>query len=63
MVEVSDSQLIALACQILELPVQRKRQLLETDSQVDRFMLVYEELYRHLDVIPGSADDPPETLN
>ena len=63
MVEVSDSQLIALACQILELPVQRKRQLLEMDNQVDRFMLVYEELYRHLDVIPGSADDPPETLN
>jgi len=60
---VSDSQLIALACQILELPDQRKRQLLETNSQVDRFMLVYEDLYRHLDNNPELGGDPSETLN
>ena len=53
MVEISDSQLIALACQILELPSSRKRQLLEADNQIDRFMLVYEELYRHLGRQPG----------
>ena len=60
---VSDSQLIALACQILELPGQRKRQLLEADNQVDRFMLVYEELYRHLDDNPEVGGDTTETLN
>lgn len=63
MVEVSDSQLIALACQILELPGQRKRQILEADNQIDRFMLVYEELYRHLDNISDSIIDPSQILN
>lgn len=63
MTEISDSQLIALACQILELSGQSKRQLLEADNQVDRFMLVYEELYRHLDGHPDAGGDPPETLN
>ncbi len=63
MFEVSDSQLIALACQILELPGQLKRQILEADNQIDRFMLVYEELYRHLDSIPDSTIDPSQTLN
>jgi uncharacterized protein len=63
MVEVSDSQLIALACQILELPGQRKRQILEADNQMDRFMLVYEDLYRQLDSTSVSVGDPSETLN
>ena len=63
MSNVSDFQLIALASQILELPGQCKRQLLEADNQVDRFMLVYEELYRHLDGNPDAGGDPPETLN
>ena len=61
--EVSDSQLIALACRILELSGQRKRRLLEADNQVDRFMLVYEDLYRHLDDKPEVGSDPSETLN
>jgi Lon protease-like protein len=61
--EVSDSQLIALACQILELQGERKRRLLEADNQVDRFMLVYEELYRHLDSNPGADVDRPEDPN
>ena len=60
---VSDSQLIALASQILELPSQRKRQLLEADNQVDRFMLVYEDLYRHLDGHFETGDVAPEQLN
>ena len=63
MVEISDSQLIALACQILELPGQSKRQLLEADNQMNRFMLIFEELYRHLDSTPDSMVDPSETLN
>ncbi len=61
--DVSDSQLIALASQILELTGQRKRQLLEADNQVDRFMLVYEDLYRHLDGHPDAGGDHQETLN
>ena len=61
--EISDSQLIALACQILELPIGLKRRLLEADNQVDRLMLVVEELYRHLDEHPGAGGDLPETLN
>lgn len=61
--EVNDSQLIALASQILELPGARKRQILEAETQRERFMLVYEELYRHLDASPDSVGDPPEALN
>lgn len=63
MVEIGDSQLIALASQILELPSQRKREILEADNQIDRFMLVYEELYRHLDGLAEPITDPSETLN
>lgn len=63
MIEISDSQLIALASQILELPGPRKRRILEAETQMERFMLVYEELYRHLDTIPDSVGDPSETLN
>lgn len=63
MVEISDSQLIALASQILELPGQRKRQLLEADNQMDRFMLLFEDLYRHLDGISDPTIGPFETLN
>jgi hypothetical protein len=54
--DVSDSQLIALASQILELPTPRKRALLEAATQVDRFMMVYEDLYRHLDEHPELGD-------
>jgi len=53
--EVSDTQLIALACQILELPADRKQQILEAESQTNRFMMVHEDVYRHLDHNP--ADD------
>ena len=49
--EVSDTQLIALACQILELPAERKQEILEADSQTNRFMMVYEDVYRHLDIM------------
>ena len=52
MSEVSDSQLIALACQILEMPSERKQQVLEADSLSARFLMLYEDLYRHLDLNP-----------
>jgi len=61
--EISDSQLIALACQILELSGPRKRALLEADNQVERFLLITQELYRHLDAHPEAGEDPSETLN
>lgn len=61
--EISDSQLIALASQILELPGKRKRELLEADNQVDRFMLVYEDLYRHLDGNPEADVESTQISN
>jgi Lon protease-like protein len=63
MAEVSDTQLIALACQILELPSDRKQEVLEADSLSDRFLMVYEDLYRHLDVNPDFEAIVPEDLN
>lgn len=55
--EVSDTQIIALACQILELDSDRKQQILEATSQVNRFLMVYEDVYRHLDLNPDLALD------
>lgn len=52
MKEVSDTQIIALACQILELDSVRKQQILEAPTQVDRFLMVYEDVYSHLDFNP-----------
>jgi len=50
--DASDSQLIALACQILEISSDRKQALLEAGSLSERFLMVYEDLYRHLDSNP-----------
>jgi len=61
--EISDSQLIALASQILELPTGLKRRLLEAGNQIDRFLLVVAELYRHLEAHPEIGGDPTESLN
>lgn len=61
--EITDSQLIALTSQILELPARRKRQLLEADTQIDRFMLLYESLYRHLDGHPEVEEPDATVLN
>lgn len=57
--EVTDTQLIALACQILELSSDRKQQILEAATLVDRFLMVYEDVYRHLDLNPefGNLDE------
>ena len=61
MVDASDSQLIALACQILEIPSHRKQAVLEAGSLSDRFLMIYEDLYRYLDSNPeieGLESDP-----
>lgn len=63
MEEVSDTQMIALACQILELDSERKQQILEAPSQVDRFLMVYEDVYRHLDLNPDLDEIDAGELN
>jgi Lon protease-like protein len=61
--DVSDAQLIALASQILEVSSERKRELLEADSLADRFMMIYEDLYRHLERNPAIEGLEPDELN
>ena len=63
MEEVTDTQLIALACQILELGADRKQEILEAASQTDRFLMVYEDIYRHLDLHPSDEALQPSMLN
>jgi Lon protease-like protein len=63
MAEVSDAQLIALASQILELPSDRKQRLLEAGTLSERFLMVYEDLYRHLDRNPEFGNFSPDELN
>jgi Lon protease-like protein len=63
MEEVTDTQLIALACQILELGADRKQEILEAASQTDRFLMVYEDVYRHLDLNPLDEALQPTMLN
>jgi len=63
MAEVSDAQLIALASQILEIPSDRKQTLLEVGTLSERFLMVYEDLYRHLDTNPEFDSFSPDELN
>ena len=63
MEEITDTQLIALACQILELGADRKQEILEAASQIDRFLMVYEDVYRHLDLNPLDEALEPSVLN
>jgi Lon protease-like protein len=43
--EVTDGQLIALATHILEVSPERKQEVLESATLVDRYMMIYEDLY------------------
>jgi len=63
MAEVCDAQLIALASQILEIPSERKQTLLEAGTLSERFLMVYEDLYRHLDTNPEFDSFTPDELN
>jgi Lon protease-like protein len=63
MAEVSDAQLIALASQILEISSERKQSLLEAGTLSERFLMVYEDLYRHLDTNPEFGEFSPHELN
>lgn len=61
--QVSDAQLIALACQILDIGSDRKQEVLEAGSLADRFLMLYEDLYKHLDLNPGLEKLNPDRLN
>lgn len=61
--DVSDTQLIALTCQILELTADRKQRILEAPTVVDRFLMVYEDVFRHMDVNPEFDDIDESELN
>lgn len=61
--DVSDAQLIALACQVLDIGSDRKQKVLEAESLSERFLMLYEDLYKHLDAHPGVDDLDPDQLN
>jgi len=64
MSEVTDTQLVALACQILELGADRKQQVLEAPGLTDRFLMIYEDVYRHFELNPDDDDElGPAMLN
>jgi Lon protease-like protein len=63
MADVSDAQLVALACQILEIGSDRKQTVLEADSLSERFLMLNEDLYKHLEINPGVHNLDPEQLN
>ena len=63
MAEVSDAQLVALAAQILELDGERKQLLRESSTLSDRVLLVYADLYRHLDLNPEFGNFDADDLN
>ena len=58
--DVTDSQLVALACQTLELDAERKQQVLETPSMVGRYLAVFEDLYARLEQQPLAEVDPDQ---
>ena len=60
--EVTDTQLIALSCQILELGADRKQEVLEAASQTDRFLMIYEDVYQHLELNPEEDGELAPTM-
>jgi Lon protease-like protein len=63
LIEVGDDQLVALAAQILELPADRKQEVLEAGSLADRFTLIYEDLYAHLEIHPDLGDPADDRVH
>ncbi len=60
---ITDTQLVALAAQVLELPSRRKQALLEAASVEDRMLMLYEDLAAHLDRHPDLEELDPAQLN
>lgn len=63
MQEVTDLQLLALGTQILEIGPDRKQAMLEAPSQTARFLMLFEDLYTHLDIHPDLDELDPSQLN
>ncbi len=63
MQEVTDLQLLALGAQILEIGADRKQAILEAPSQAARFLMLFEDLYTHLDIHPDLDELDPSQLN
>jgi Lon protease-like protein len=61
--EIGDDQLLAIASQILELTAERKQDILEADTHAQRFLYVYEDLYKHMEINPGMSGLDPEILH
>ncbi len=61
--EMSDSQLLAFAAQVLELDSERKRELLESSSLSERFMMVHEDLYLRMGRATSLGGLDPNVLN
>jgi len=61
--EASDSQLMALACHALHLGSERKLSLLQHSSLLDRYNMVFEDLYTHLEQEDVGAPADPGMLN
>ena len=61
--EVGDTQLLALACHVLDMPSEEKQQVLEASSLAERYLKVYDVLYRSLAERDGLGDVDPSQLN
>jgi hypothetical protein len=59
----TDSQLVAIACQALELAPTRKQELLESSSLTGRYSLLFEDLYARSELDQAPAGVGPRTLN
>ena len=61
--EVSDTQLVALAAQILELDSDRKQEILEAKSLADRLVMLYEDLFTTMELTANHPEPNAEQLN
>jgi Lon protease-like protein len=59
----SEQQLVAVTAQLLEMPSQRKQQLLEADSVRQQLMMVIEDLYRRSETMAAVAGLEGSPLN
>jgi uncharacterized protein len=61
--DVSDTQLLALACHVLDMQSEEKQQVLEASSLMERFLKVYDVLYRSRADLDELGEVDPSQLN
>ncbi len=61
--DVGDTQLLALACHVLDMPSEEKQQVLEATSLMERYLKVYDALYRSQAERDGLGAVDPSQLN